>query len=85
MKNAQVFPPKKPAINAETQSHLGTQLQRLFAETVKQPIPARFAELLDRLHFGGKPVVPGETDNAAPNGAEERNAAHVATSIEAKR
>jgi hypothetical protein len=79
MKNAQVFPPKKPSMTAETQSHLGVQLQRLFTETVDQPIPARFAELLDRLHFGGSAVVAGQADGAGTNDA------NVATSIEAKR
>jgi hypothetical protein len=70
MENSYRFPPKKPPINAELQSHLGVQLQRLFEETAHQPIPARFSDLLDRLQFGGNPDRAGGAAPAGRNGAD---------------
>jgi hypothetical protein len=53
------------------QRHLGVQLQRLFAETAHQPIPARFSDLLDQLHFGGDPDRAGH--EADGSGAARMN------------
>jgi hypothetical protein len=78
MENSYRFPPKKPPINADLQLHLGVQLQRLFAETAHQPIPARFSDLLDQLQFGGN---PDRAERAAPRRA---NGADVARMNEVK-
>jgi hypothetical protein len=41
------------------QAHLGRKLRRLFNETAAEPIPDRFADLLDRLDSG--PSAPAQT------------------------
>jgi hypothetical protein len=70
MENSSRFPPKKAPVNADLQFHLGVQLQRLFAETAHQPIPARFTDLLDRLQFGGNPNRAGRAVPPRANGAD---------------
>ena len=54
IKNTQGFLVRNPAIDAELQIQMGIQLQRLFAETVRQPVPARVARLLDRLKLADR-------------------------------
>jgi hypothetical protein len=46
-------------LNGKLQAHLGKQLRRLFNETAAEPIPDRFADLLDRLDRGLPPAQPG--------------------------
>jgi hypothetical protein len=38
-----------PPLAADVQAHLGRQLKAVFAEIASQPVPDRFAQLLDDL------------------------------------
>jgi hypothetical protein len=79
MEHIHDFSPKKPPIDAELQFHLGVQLRRLFAETAHQPIPARFADLLEQLQLGGNSDCGGEAAHARPKEGD------AARTYEAKR
>lgn len=63
MYNTQVNEPNRAPVDARLQAHLGNQLRRLFSETASQPIPDRFALLLDRLE--GKGAESPEADKSA--------------------
>jgi Anti-sigma factor NepR len=54
IKNTQGFLVRNPAIDAALQIQMGIELQRLFAGTVRQPVPARLASLLDRLKLADR-------------------------------
>lgn len=53
----------KASFDRELQAHLGQQLRRLFNETAAQPIPDRFAALLERLDRAppAAPPLPAES------------------------
>jgi hypothetical protein len=52
----------KAPFDRELQAHLGQQLRRLFNETAAQPIPDRFAALLERLDRAAPaPPLPAES------------------------
>ena len=42
-------PGDKPEIDQPVQAHLGEQLKRYFSTIVSEPVPDRFANLLDEL------------------------------------
>jgi hypothetical protein len=69
MYNTQAKPSKRSPLDARLQAHLGSQLRRLFAETAQEPVPERFASLLERL----------ETDDDAVQGKRGGEAASANT------
>jgi hypothetical protein len=64
IKYTQGFFVRNPAIAMEMQTQMGIRLQRLFAETVRQPVPARLTRLLDRLKLADR------LDGAGPDSSK---------------
>lgn len=62
MKTMLDTPLRKPPLDNGVRLHLGVHLQKLFAETARQPIPDRFAILLDRLESGESVPSPDQSD-----------------------
>ena len=59
----------KPPLDGDLQAHLGTQLRRLFNETAAQPIPDRFADLLERLDRAAPAPPRPQSSQARPQEA----------------
>jgi len=44
----------EPTLDREIQARIGDKLRAMYDECLEQPVPDRFADLLDRLGQGGK-------------------------------
>jgi hypothetical protein len=44
----------EPTLDREIQARIGDKLRAMYDELLEQPVPDRFADLLDRLGQGGK-------------------------------
>ncbi len=56
--------PGKTALSKDIQSHIGRKLRTAYGQLVQEPVPAKFADLLNRLAdseqpAGGEPVRKG--------------------------